>query len=236
MGKQVLTDALVAAHGRDLSGTANSVALEYACDAIEGTAFGDDTRHFLPGLKSVSVGAEGFWDAEPDADLFSRIGLAGSVVTVAARGDAGDPAYSLRAMVGEYAPGGSIGERYGFTLSAAASSSLFRGIVAARAAAQAAGAGTARELGAVSATQRLFVAVHVFAVTGAGTVTVAIESDAANTFAGGETTRHTSAAFSAAGSEFAAIDGAISDAWFRPLFTFGGSATSASVLVVLGIQ
>ena len=236
MSKQVLTDALIAAHGYDLSDTANAVTLEYGVDPIEATAFGDDTQKFMGGLKTVSMGAEGYWQATPDGVLFSRVGITGGVVTVAARGDAGDPAYSFEAMVGDYNPGGAIGERFGFSLSAAATARLFRGTVIARAAAQAAGNGVARNLGAVSADQQLHLALHVFSITGSGSVTVSVESDAANTFAGAETTRATFSALSDVGSEFVTVDGAITDTWWRPVFAFGGGATAASVLVVLGIQ
>ena len=235
MAKQVITDALIAAHGYDLSNTSNSVALEYGADAVADTCFGEGTRTAAGGLKTVSMGAEGYWQSAPDASLFSRVGVAGGVVTVAARGDTGDPAYSFAAMVGEYAPEGSVGEMFGFTMSAAAQNQLFRGTVLGRYLA-AASVGAPTQVGAIAAGQRLHASLHVFSITGSGSVTVGIESNAGGTFSGSETERHAFSAFSEPGSEYASVSATTTNTWWRPTFSFGGSATAASVLVVIGIQ
>ena len=241
MAKQVITDALIAAHGYDLSNTSNSVALEYGADAVADTCFGAGTRTAAGGLKTVSMGAEGYWQSAPDASLFSRVGVAGGVVTVAARGDTGDPAYSFAAMVGEYAPEGSVGEMFGFTVSAAAQDQLFRGTVLAEGLASGGGTGSWGsswlQLGSVSASQRAHIAVHVLSITGGGSVSAFAQSGPGNAPAPVDrTTQHAFGSIPAPGSAYASVAGPITDSWWRLLLTFEGGATAASVLAVIGIQ
>ena len=238
MAKQVITDARILVGGYDLSGTSNSVALEYGADAVPDTCFGAGTRTAAGGLKTVSMGAEGYWQSEPDASLFSSMGVAGNVVTVYPVPEA---AYSFQSMVGEYSPSGSIGEMYGFTMSAAAQNLLFRGSVFGQGTATAGGGGTWggswRNSGGVLAAQRAHISLHVLSVTGSGSVQFLLLSGPTSGATGGDvTTRHTFGGVSEPGSEYASVAGPVTDTWWRLFANFSGSATAADYVVIFGIQ
>ena len=95
---------------------------------------------------------------------------------------------------------------------------------------------SAVELGAVSATQKLVATLHVTAVTGTSpTLDVTIESDASDSFAGGETTQITFTTVSAVGSQTIEINGAVTDTWFREEHTIGGTTPGFDYVVTLGI-
>ncbi|KKK92871.1 hypothetical protein LCGC14_2698550, partial [marine sediment metagenome] len=61
MAKFALTDAVVILGGRNLSGSLNSVGLEYSADTPDSTAMGDGTRTRLPGLLDVVANHNGYW-------------------------------------------------------------------------------------------------------------------------------------------------------------------------------
>ena len=61
MAIQVLRDAKLYTAEFDLSGDMNAIALNYAAELQEDTAFGDTTRSRAGGLKTISFTADGFW-------------------------------------------------------------------------------------------------------------------------------------------------------------------------------
>jgi hypothetical protein len=108
-----------------------------------------------------------------------------------------------------------------------------RGVVAAPYASRVAtGNGTATALAGPSASQSLYAAFHVHSVTGAGTCTLVVQSDD-NVGMSTPTTRITSNAFAAVGSQFASVTGAFaSETHVRVNHTISGfSAVSFSVVV-----
>lgn len=97
--------------------------------------------------------------------------------------------------------------------------------------------GTARQLGAVSATQKLYAVQHVISVSGTNpTLDTLITSDNAEGFSSA-TTRITFAQQVAAGSEWATpVAGAIADDWWRAQWTIGGTnSPTFDVVIVAGI-
>jgi len=92
--------------------------------------------------------------------------------------------------------------------------------------------GTGYQLGAVSATESIYAALHVFSVTGGGTLTVTLYSDDNDTFSSA-TSRHAFTAATDLTSEWATVAGAITDDYWRVSWTLDtGTATFA---VVAGI-
>lgn len=127
-----LTDAYININSNDLSDYGNQVALSYEADALEDTAFGDDTHSQKGGLKNWSMEMtfhQDFADNALDEILF---GLVGSTVTCAMRPTSANkgtsnPEYSGTGLITSYKPfGNSVGELAGASISIVAAGTLSR--------------------------------------------------------------------------------------------------------------
>lgn len=243
MSSLVLTDSKLYLASFDLSGDMNAIALTYGADMLDATTFGNSTRINKAGLKTVVAQCEGLWNADgtdqADDVLFSRVGTREIPVTICpTTGADGEPAYIFRAAQSEYSPSGTVGEMLAFSVNMEGSDGapLVRGFVLQPASAKTAtSTGTARELGAVSATQDLYGALHVIAASGTNpTLDVTVESDTAENFPS-TTTRLTFAQKTAIGSDWQTAAGAITDTWYRVSYTIGGTNPSFTFVVAVGI-
>lgn len=243
MASQVLTDAKLYVASFDLSGDMNALALTYSADMLDATTFGQSARINKAGLKSIVAQHEGLWDSdgtdEPDDVFFSRIGTANVPVTISPQtGADGEVAFLFRAVHSEYAPGASVGDLFAFSVGMQGDDGapLVRGMVLHPATARTAtGNGTARQLGAVSATQDVYGALHVLAASGTNpTLDVTVRSDDGSGFAS-PTTRLTFAQKTAIGSDWQTAAGAITDDWWRVTYTIGGTNPSFTFVVAVGI-
>lgn len=237
----VLTDAKVYFGGYDLSGDHNSVALAWGAEEVENTTFGDTTRTRTGGLKTAAAEGGGFWNggADNDQQHFDSIGVVDKPVMFADSGDAGDAAYFMKAMTASYQIGGAVGELLPFDLSAVATGGtpMVRGTVLYNGTIGATANGTAYQVGAVSATQKLYAALFILddPAGTSPTIDVVIESDDASGFASG-TTRITFAQQTARGAVWATpVSGAITDTYWRAAITVGGTSPSFRCAVVIGI-
>ena len=227
--------------GYDFTGVMNALALESGVELQDGTVFGDAGRRRLAGLKSVIANHEGYFDAVPvDKPLAAAIGLVDQPMSFGpVDGIEGSLAYTFAAIVGEYSPGGAVGSMFAFSVSAEGSdgSELIRGTLMHNAARTATAQGTARQLGAVAAGQKLYAALHVIAVAGTTpTLDVKVQSDDAEGFASA-VDRITFAQKTAIGGAWASpVPGAITDDWWRIVWTIGGGSPSFTFVVVVGIQ
>ena len=233
MPAQVLTNVKLLVDGRDLSGQMNAIGLEYGVDALDATVYGTDTRLNSGGLKTTTMSHQGYWAADDDQHIFSRVG-AKAVVTICPSDFAdGQPAYFNEVVHSTYTLGGAVGELLPFSFDAEAAGTLVQGEVLKPLAAEtSAGNSTGSQIGAVSAGQSFYAALHITAISG-GTLTVSIQSDDNSGF----TSPITQATFTAAtvpGGELRIVSGAISDDYWRAVWTLtGGSATfivSAGIL------
>lgn len=237
MAVQVLQDCKLLVAGYDLSGKMNALALDYSADMVDDTTFGDTTRSRLGGLKNVTAQHNGYWDGTGlDDILFNRIGLAGEVMTIApAALTAGNRAFTFKSTLGEYAPGGAVGDMFAFSVSGESSDSLVRGTVLFNNTVTATGSGAGQNLGAVSSTQKLYAALHVLAASGTS-LTVRVQSDVDNTFAS-PVNQITFAAATAIGAQWATpVNGAITDTFWRVDYTVVGGSPSFQFVVIIGIQ
>lgn len=193
----------------------------------------------LPGLVTASATITGHSDYAVGAvsDVFdsTQIGdqFAFSVLPLGSASVAGDPAIFMRGVLGKIAAlTGAVGSVADFAMDLTGDSAEVDGQVAMPLALRGALTGTSVQMGAVTATRRLWAALH---VTG-GTFTnlaVTIGSDNAVGFPT-STTQITFSTVSAAGWQFASVAGPITDDWFRAVSTIGsGTATYA---VVFGVQ
>ncbi len=241
MANFVLTDAKVWWDGYDLSGDHNSLTLDYGAEELDETAYGDDTRVHKGGLKFVSLDGEGWWDAGADLvdpTLFGKVGSPGTALCLAAEGgDEGEIAYMFKPMESAYNIGAAVGEILPFTTRARAQSSLVRGTIIQNGSESSSDAATARQLGALSASQKLYAALHVFSASGTNpTLDVLVRSDD-NAGMTSPTTRITFNQATDRSSQWATpISGAITDDYFDVSWTIGGTDSPAfNFVVVVGI-
>jgi len=218
----------------------NACALRYGAALKGATVFGDTGRRRLAALPDIALQAEGYWDPTVDDALFGNIGLVDVPMTIGpVDGVEGSVAYLFPAAAADYEFGGALEEVLPFSLAAQGSGGtpLIRGTLMANRTAEIATAnGDARQVGAVSATQKLYAALHVLAASAGDTLDVTIESDDGSGFAS-PTPRLTFAQKTATGSQWAApIDGAIADDWWRVKWTIGGVSPSFDFVVSIGIS
>lgn len=241
MSHQVLTNAKLWLAGYNFSGDANALALDYGAEAKDDTTFGAGTRANLGGLKTIAASAEGFitFGADTiDEYLFSKVSVGDELFSASPAGVEGEPGFSFLAVHAQYNPGEAVGEIIKFGLKANANGAPFvRGTVMLNGTKTATGNGTARQLGAVGATQRLYAGLHVFTVSGTTpTLDATVKSDDGVGFAS-PTTRITFAQKTARGFEWAtSVAGPITDDWWRIDYTIGGGSPSFLFAVIVGIQ
>jgi hypothetical protein len=228
----------------DMSGYLNAVALDYSVEILDGTVYGNTTRTRVGGLKDVSMSFNGFWEAaQPDETFYTELGLGGSVVTICPTdGSTGEVAYFWKPMQATYAPGGEVGQLMEFSVTSQASAldstnRLIRGTVMAPKASRTSNdSGTAYQLGAVSAAQKVYAGLHIFTVSGTNpTLDVIVKSDDNQPMAS-PTTRITFTQATAVGNQWKTQDGAITDDWWQVSWTIGGTDTPTfNFAVVVGI-
>ena len=213
--------------GYDLSSTVfNAIGLSMGSDAVDDTVYGDTFVSNTPGLSSVTLEGEGYWSSTEDAALFSSLGTDDTVVTVTPVDQAaGSPALFCKLTASEYNPiTGSIGEMAAFKLTGegrgekAVSGEI---LVVPATYTSSSESATNASIGAVSATQSVYSALHVTAAS--GTLDVIVESAPSNW--SGESTRITHTQFGAIGAEMKSTAGAITDAYWRVKYTISGGGS-----------
>lgn len=242
MAKFVADDVKFYIGGYDLSGDHNEISLSYEAEIKDSTAMGSTARTKLPGLVNATGELNAFYEAgsgEADTVLAAVHGVADSVITISPDGgDDGEVAYTMQGIVANYVPQGSIGEIFVLKTTLEGSGLLIRGTIMGAGAKTATGNGTARQLGAVSATQKLYASLHVLAVSGTDpTLDVIICSDNAENMLD-PTTKITFTQKTAIGSQWATpVAGSITDDWWQARWTITGTNTPTfTILVTVGIK
>lgn len=244
MAVHKLTNAVVYMAQFDISGVHNMVELPQSVDKKDATTFGNTTRINAAGLYQVEAKGQGFTSfgtGEIEAVLAANLAVVDVPLSVMAEGGtAASRAYFTRMMTGTVKPFGTqVGELNPFEWAASGSGGvpLVSGtVMAAKAARTTSGnSGTALQLGAVSAAQRIYAALHVFAASGTTpTLAVTVRSDNAVGFST-PTTQITFTTATAAGAQFSSAPGAITDDYWRVDWTVGGTTPSFTFAVVIGI-
>lgn len=219
----------------------NKLNPESGYDEQDGTVFGDTARRAKGTIPFVTLEGGGFVSMGTGSVhdvLKANISVADVPVTLAPTGGAdGQIAEFFKAMVLRYKPGGRVGTLMPFSVSAKGQGvPLVSGKILGTGSKTATANGTARQLGAVTASQRIYAALHVLSVSGTNpTLNVVIASDNAQGFPSGAT-QITFAQKTAAGSEFKSALGAITDDWWRAQWTIGGTATPTfDIVIAVGI-
>lgn len=237
------TDGRIYIAGVNLSAHANTGMLELTAAELDASSISDAWDVFVMGRKKARLEASGHWEAGsglPD-DLFALLGSANQPVTVLPDGDEGGIGYAFRAVPVAYSQSGTAGELVQFSTTATGDvARAVRGTIVAddTAAITSTSDGTAFELGAVSASQTVYAAMHVLAVSGTNpTLDVIIESDTEEAFGDTPATQLTFSEFSAIGAEWQSAAGANTDTWWRAGFTIGGTdSPSFTVAIVVAIH
>jgi hypothetical protein len=240
MAVSKFTDALIYLGTKGLHGKSNQVAIQQSVNLIDATTFGQTTKINLAGQKSWSISASGFWDVgtdvattgvsfvESDASgsLFSRIGAANSVISIApANADLGTVFFG-KEVNGSYQTFGNLGDAIPFSIDGESASPLCRGVMgfAPSSRSGASGNGTAIQLGALTSGQKLMAALHVVQFNGT-TMTMKVQSDTVGF--GSPTDVITFTAATGLTSEWIEVSGPITDDYFRGSFTFTGTTFTA---------
>jgi len=236
-----LTNAFCYVDNHDFTGDSNALMLNVTAAQLEKTTFrSGGWKEFLAGLKDVKFDLKGLWQSatldSADTDIFPDLGVSGLVNTVADTETETLPAYLWQEAKLSFQYFGKVGDVAPFSVSSAATNNLgiVRGQLAkAMGTVSATGAlGSGLNLGAISATQKLYASFHIFGTPGT-TVTVVIESATANTFAGA-TTRATIGPLTTAGGVWLTpVAGAQTDTWWRyRVSAITGTFTVAGALAV----
>ncbi|SRR5712691_2284267 len=242
MPSQVLTNCKAWLAEFDLSSDLNAVAIEQGVEQQDATVFGVGTKITKPGLltvKSVLAGFLNLGAGLSEEFLSSKLGLVDVPFTSApTTGAEGEPAYSFLADLAKFDPFTSdkVGDMAKIAVEMAASSAkLVRGTILHNAARVATGTGTIFNLGAVAAGQSVYGVLHVPAISGGPTVTIKVQSAPTVGFAA-PVDRLTFTAVTTKTSQFLALLGAITDAFWRVTWTFvGGASPSITFIANVGI-
>jgi hypothetical protein len=235
--------------GYDISGSGNACRFGLKNAEVNDARWGDTLDAKYPGVLSPEVSISGFYDSSAagtaDRVIAARIAAAQAswpltlcppqAPSAAAAAD-GNICYTITGAEFAYDLGARHGESMPYTLNRkpkSGGSVARQRILLAKASRAATANGTGRELGAISATQRMVAVLHVFAVDG-GTWTVTIESDDNSNFTSA-TTRITFTGATDVTREVAVLAGPITDTHWRAVLTETAAGTTCTLAVAAGI-
>lgn len=238
MAKTILTNCRIMAGAYELHKEANTVELDHKVGEIHDTTTFDDegAKDKTPGMEETSATCEGFWptdDRDLDAGLFGEVGLDDTPISISEDDDEGDQVYFMLGAISYSPGGGEVGQPHKWSADIGGKGKLILGqILKIGEITGGPTGGTAFELGAVSATQKLYAVCHVYEANGTN-LAGAIQSDDLEGM-GSPAARITFTAFTDVGAEMKEEDGAITDTWYRYYWTATGG--TFKVFVAAGIK
>jgi hypothetical protein len=229
----------------NISSESNAITLDGAVEEVDNTNFGSAAKSAIAGLETVrgTVGVMLPADAALlEGPLFDARGDDASVVTFFMGGTAvGDDAISAYGLSPKFYPGGQVGSLKGTTIEIAGQGvQLLRGVVLENEVGSYDESTTALNdvtlTGGVTATQRLYLVIHVTAFAGITGLVLELESDVDDTFAT-PVTQITTASITGIGKVVMSVDGEITDDTFRlvPTPTGIGTYTLAATLSLVAL-
>lgn len=241
MAKAIL-DARIYLAEVDLSCYSNAAAINLKTDIVDCTAFCDEYKDKLAGMTDCIVDIAGYFSAaattgNPDHKMFDQLALSNAVLTICPEeGLTGTTAYFFRPTLSQYTPmEGKVGEMNTFKLHGEGAAPLVKGTVMMPLAAKTlTGTSTPYQLGALTADQTIYCAVHITAIAGTPTLDLVLQSDAANSFLS-PTDQITFTQKTGIGFDWQYKAGAIADDWWRISYTIGGGTPSLTFVIVAGI-
>ena len=224
----------------------SSIRVSTTAEALDATKFGDTTRNSIGGLLSHTLDGEfyqSYGTSLIDDIVRAQVAVAGGTVyTITPEGGAvGEEAYFGQTLVTAHQPmGGTVGDVHKGTFSGVAANGYpcIKGqLFKAAGATTATGTSSAVQLGAVSASQRVYASLHVLSVSGTNpTLDVVVESDDNGSMTS-DTNRIVFTQATGLTSAFSSTAGAITDDYWRINYTIGGTSTPTfSFIVAIGIR
>lgn len=232
--------------GRDLSGDATAVAITIGREDYDDSDMADDTVVYALGRLFASLEAEGklaLGADLADEEIYNAVANLTQVPIILGlpgdtSGEEGEAGYAFVSNVGKYSPfpGGEVGKRADFAVSSRAAGSIIRGTFAhdGDTARTVTADGTAFNLGAVAADEKLYACIMCLAASGTTpTLNAVIAGDTLEAFSDTPATHITFDEISAAGAyQWVEIDGALTDSWFRPEWTIAGTNPSFRFVII----
>ena len=244
MAVLVITDGKIYIDGYNLSCSFNELNVDVAAEMKDTTTFcTSGTRAFIPGLQGISFSGKALQDFDGSVnqsiekttwDLIGK--TTASIMSVARQGNVmGDVAYMFKGVTAQIQPvAGTVGDLAEISISGQSSvTRLVRGVVGAVGTKVASTTGTEFNIGAVTADQRIYAAMHVVRPVGAGTLDMIIESDSLQAFTTPTTRLTFTQMTNVIGAQWITAAGPITDTWWRAKWTVGSG--SFPVFVVFGI-
>ncbi|MDM4722751.1 hypothetical protein QTQ03_25295 [Micromonospora sp. WMMA1363] len=245
----ILTDVRLFTGGCDLTSANNKLEFVAEVEAKDVTVYrssgsGQHWTSVIGGIAKGTVQASGFWSAgtsdQVDDNLWPGMGGVGAWSWCPDTADLGAVGWVTQALQANYKILDAVGDVAPWEANASTTGAITRGVVLhpPGTARTTTGDGTGVEHVAVAAGQNLYANLHVLSVSGTSTptITVVIESDASDTWSGGETTRISFDAATAIGGQSKSVAGAITDTWYRATWTITGTDPSFLFLVTLGVS
>ena len=242
MATSTLTTAKLWVDDVAIHAIANTLGLSFSRAPQDATVFGNTARTSKLGLFVVEVSGSGFADfAGYDGDIWDIYdgGLA-VPVSVSATGGDGDTAYAIQALQTMFQPlSGSVGEMTALSFAAvgAGKHPPIRGTILAPEEERTSTAnGTPRQLGAVSATQTVYAALHVVGppLSFGVSLDATVRSDSSSGMTS-PTTRITFAQATGKTSEWKSTTGPITDNWWDIRWVLAGVVPVFTFAVIVGI-
>ena len=241
MAKFVFNDGKVFSGGFDLSSNITSVSLDINADDLDVTTINSGGfRSRIGSLKDSTLTMDGFYEAgtdKPDALLGASVGNELIVTTVPDAG-VGNTAYFLKSRLFEYSILGEIGDIAPFSISKSQSSDVVvRGTIQLDGSLTSTGNSTGTQLGAVTASEKCYAAIHCYSVSGTSTPTITfkLQSDDNSSFTS-PTDRITFTGITAVGADFQSVSGAITDEYWRLNYTITGTNPAFGIHATIGIE
>jgi hypothetical protein len=219
MASIAFVDPTIWVAGLDMTGDLNEVGLNVSVDELDSTTFGTTGyRARKGGLRTVEFTAGGFLDTSTiEPEVFPRLGTADRVVTIAPDGGETNTAYIFRSGLFQADLGGAIGDLAAVKLTSKGTDpqGLVRGQVAkASGTVNSTGVlGSVVNVGAVSASQYVYAAFHVF--TAGTTITVQVQSDNASGFPSATTVATLGPLTTTGGTWLTRVAGPLTDTHWR---------------------
>jgi hypothetical protein len=234
----VIRDQLILVGTTELTTSMNSISLVAGRESPDNTVLGNDTRTYeASGLKTVTAGGSGFYNATLDSALNTNLAVQDTITSFLADDAVGSVAYSFKSVQTSYSPlSGSVGDMHGFDFEAMGRADLVRGYVAYKGTVTSTGVSTAFQLGAVASGKNLYAIIHCTRVAGTSpTLDIDVNSDSLIGM-GSPTTQDFFAQITGVTTEWTTTAGPITDTFYQLDMTTGGTDEEFDIAVILAVQ